>query len=254
MRRIVQLELSAHCNRHCVYCGNPTMDRVKGHTSWAVVERTVEVLKMMGQTKDVGLNHYGESLLHPQFVNIARYFNINGITPFLYTNGDLLVNDDELITQLSTIEWSAFVISGHMPRERRLATALKCQNAGIPCQWQDDMPNRYLTDLGGQIKLLDPDSPVINFPDLRNPAKQCGFIFDDMGIVLWNGDLTVCCFDYEGHGKFGSIFDENVLDVHPKPFKTCDTCSGHPAHFKHFDPETMEDTLSTQLVKANPQG
>lgn len=238
MKFIVQMELTNHCNRRCVYCGIPTMQRPKGFASWDVVKRTTEVLKLIGQTEGVGMHHYGESTLHPQLIDYIGYMNDNGITPFMNTNGDFLT--DELIARIASVRLSSLVISGHIEREKRIALWAKCTEAGIPTWWQGDMAgDPTLTNLGGQIELEIKESPVLSLSPLVNPMKQCGYLSGEMGIVLWNGDLTTCCFDYEGYGKFGSIFDENVLDLKPRPFKTCLTCPGHPSNAIPYDPETM---------------
>jgi hypothetical protein len=227
MKSIVQIELTNHCNRRCVYCGVPTMVRPKGFAEWKLIERCVEVMKEIGQTKDFGLHHFGESTMHPKLIEFIKYFNDNGMTPFLNTNGDFLT--DELIAKLATVKLNPLIISGHIEYEKRVVLWQKCTDAGIPTWYHLDMLDApTLTNLGGQIELNNKESDVLKLPILTDPMTQCGFLRKEMGIVLWNGDLTVCCFDYEGHGKFGSIYDPNVAELKPQIFSTCATCPGHP--------------------------
>lgn len=40
--------------------------------------------------------------------------------------------------------------------------------------------------------------------------KRCPFL-DKRGIVYWNGDVTVCCFDHEGDCRFGNIGKEGGI-------------------------------------------
>lgn len=226
MRRIVQVELCNHCNRRCVYCGIPTMKRPKGFITFDTIKRVAEVCKLIGQTEWLGLHHFGESTLHSQLVEFIKYFNDNGISPFLNTNGDLLT--DDLIARLATTKLELITISGHIEWEKRLELFRKCTDAGIRSAYQTTMADSLeLANLGGQIE-LNPDSYILSKPVLTDPMTQCGFLRKEMGIVLWNGDITTCCFDYEGHGIYGNIFDDNVVDLVPKPFSICATCPGHP--------------------------
>jgi len=227
MKRIVQVELTNHCNRRCVYCGVPTMQRPKGFMSFDTIKRIAEVYKMIGQTELMGLHHYGESTLHPKLIDFIKYFNDNDIFPFLNTNGDFLT--DELIADLSTVKLAKLTISGHNDWDTRQKLFAKCTEAGIVSAYHNDMlDNPELLNLGGQITLGNSNAYVLSQPVLTDPMTQCGFLRKEMGIVLWNGDITTCCFDYEGHGIFGNIFDDNIIGLVPKPFSVCETCPGHP--------------------------
>ena len=222
MKNIVQIELTNHCNRHCNYCGNRLMKRPRGFADDRLIDRCIEVMQQLGQTS-VGLNHYGESLLHPKLIEYIARFNAGGITPFLYTNGDLLT--DDLIDQLATVRIDPLVISFHMEREKRIALWYKCKDR-FPSFWQPEDSSSFI-NLAGQIPIeFAPDGG----PPLTDPARQCMFITQKRGIVLWNGDITVCCPDYEGYGVFASIYDDNILDIDPVPFSLCKTCPGHPGN------------------------
>ncbi|MBT3306738.1 MAG: hypothetical protein HN377_09675 [Alphaproteobacteria bacterium] len=70
----------------------------------------------------------------------------------------------------------------------------------------------------------------------------CERPFEDFG-VLWNGDVTLCCMDYDGQLKIGNIQDESIESViqgdaannlrasmlgrHPLP-PVCQTCKAKP--------------------------
>ena len=221
MHRIVQIELTNHCNRQCLYCGIKQMTRPKGLADLKLIKRCVEVLKLIKQTDQVGLHHFGESLLHPRLIEFIKYFNENGITPFLNTNGDFLT--DDMIDTLSKVKLSSLMISLHLPQNRRIELWRKCTDKGIKSWWQTNEMGG-MTNLGGQISV---EGVPIGTP-LSDPMTQCGFLREQRAIVLWNGDLVPCCFDFDGKGIFGSIFDTNAAELVPKIFNVCKTCSGHP--------------------------
>ena len=225
MKSIVQIELTNFCNRHCNYCGNRLMTRPKGYADDRLIDRCIEILLQLGQFKSVGLNHYGESTLHPKLVEYIARFNEAGITPFLFTNGDFLT--DELIDKLATVKLDPLVISAHLPREKRIELWRKCKDRMI-AYWQLDFDEENIINLAGQI---GPEYARPSTTFLTDPATQCHFLSQQRGIVLWNGDVTVCCPDFDGFGVYASIFDEDILEKNPKPFGLCAKCPGHPGNF-----------------------
>ena len=222
MKRIVQIELTNFCNRKCHYCGQTNMTRPKGFMEPALVDRCIDVLIKIGQIDNVGLNHYGESLLHPDFINIVEKFNTNGITPWLFTNGDYI--SDNMIEKLAKLTFSSIVISSHMPKAERQAIQKKCYDAGLPAYWQPDYTPESLISIGNQVENVGGDRGK---PPLKDPANQCAFLKNDWGIVLWNGDLVPCCIDYDAKGMFGNIMDGNSHDLHSAIFNICSQCPGH---------------------------
>ena len=48
--------------------------------------------------------------------------------------------------------------------------------------------------------------------EIKDPVKLCPFVFDKI-VVLWNGDVCLCCMDFEGQFIFGNVFNEKVEDI-----------------------------------------
>ena len=222
MKSIVQIELTNHCNRTCSYCGQVNMKRKRGFMAAKTFTRCVGILRWLKQTS-VGLNHYGESLLYPYLIENIRELNEAGVVPWLYTNGDLL--DEDTIKALASVRLEHLTISGHMPTQQRIELMVRCRAAGINAMWQVDLNDENTLDLAGQVN----DQKLL---PLLKPAESCGFLKHEKAIVLWDGTLVPCCFDYDGLLPFGSIFDEDVLSLKPSAGKLCDTCSGHPANLE----------------------
>ena len=224
MKKIVQIELTNACNRSCTYCGIPTMTRKKAFMTQATFSRCVDVLQELGQD-EVGINHYGESTMHPKYVEFIRQLNDKGIKPFIYTNGDFLT--DELIAELATCKLKFLIISGHMLMEERVALWEKCQVAGIAeSYYQVTLTEQNTLSLAGQ-RLVGVDAGET---PLIDPQNHCRFLVEEMAVVLVNGDLTPCCVDYDGKGVFGSIFNFDVAKQKTPAFSLCDTCPGHPGN------------------------
>jgi hypothetical protein len=189
-----------------------------------VVERCIELLIELGQTTDVGLNHYGESLMHPGFLFILNVMNEKGIVPFLYTNGDFL--SDAMIDRVSKFKLSSLVVSGHMAKAKRVEIQEKCVKAGINAFYQNDFTSETVLSIANQV---EGGHDRGNLP-LVDPMNHCKFLRDQYAIVLANGDLVPCCCDYDGKGVFGSVMDKDAINLSPKEFSICKQCPGHPGN------------------------
>lgn len=189
-----------------------------------VIERCIEVMLELGQTTDVGLNHYGESLMHPGFLFILNMMNAKGITPWLYTNGDYLT--DHMIERIAKAKLSHLVISGHIIRARRVEVHNKCVKVGINAFYQDDFNAENILSIANQVE----GGCDRGNPPLTDPMNHCKFLKEQCAIVLANGDLAPCCCDYDGKGVFGNIMDVDAINLNPKEFSICKQCPGHPGN------------------------
>jgi len=66
---------------------------------------------------------------------------------------------------------------------------------------------------------------------IKNKPRYCYSIFDM--VILWNGDVTICCFDYDAQNVYGNILEESFLKIWNKmprdriirrEFKLCRDC------------------------------
>ena len=107
----------------------------------------------------------------------------------------------------------------------------KCFNkgtkAGMKIYWQENIADKKeYCNIANQIDLK-------NHPDtkkkiLTDPMTQCKFLREEQGVILWNGDLVPCCYDYDGIGVYGNVLDPDFsLDIVPKVFRICKQCPGH---------------------------
>lgn len=225
MKRIVQIELTNFCNRACFYCGNPIQTRKKGFISFEIIDRCIEVLKNLNQTS-VGLNHYGESLLHKNFISIVKKMNDNNIIPWLYTNSDLI--DDNMIEKMKALKFESITMSGHRDQNELIEVWTKMNSAGIPNVWWQHPVAPGSVSIANQVPTefsLDK-----GLPPLQDPINHCKFLRDEECIVLWDGSLVPCCFDFDGKGIFGNVMDENCLELKSGVFGLCCQCPGHPSN------------------------
>jgi MoaA/NifB/PqqE/SkfB family radical SAM enzyme len=86
---ITHLIVTRRCNLSCTYCFE--YDKVSPPVPLDVLEERIDHLARL-RSVFVTLTG-GESLLHPQIVDLVRHVRARGMTPFLNTNGFLLTKD-----------------------------------------------------------------------------------------------------------------------------------------------------------------
>lgn len=92
----VFFELTNHCNYDCIMCPKtqiPQREREKGFMNIKLFKKGIDNVAEIG-TPAVALHGFGESMLHPEFLDFVRYAKDAGIPEvFLFTNGSLLNED-----------------------------------------------------------------------------------------------------------------------------------------------------------------
>jgi hypothetical protein len=86
---ITHLIVTRRCNLSCTYCFE--YDKVSAPVPLDVLKERIDHLARL-RSVFVTLTG-GESLLHPQIVDLVRHVRARGMTPFLNTNGFLLTKD-----------------------------------------------------------------------------------------------------------------------------------------------------------------
>ena len=110
-----------------------------------------------------------------------------------------------------------------------------CHSAGVdaillkyPNLWRSGKSERTVLDLYGRFIIEDSTmSRYQNITDSNHksvePINSTGCLFHDKnGVILWNGDITVCCYDYDGKHVFGNVSESGygqVLNSIPKEAK-----------------------------------
>lgn len=120
----IHVELCAHCDLRCSFCHIPTMERVKGRMTMDVFEKvaadTAEVIKQMPEADTppvLRLFVYGESTLHPKFVEFVELTQEYGLAIQLNTNGNRLKREHVEALAKSKLSSLIFSIDGSNAKE-----------------------------------------------------------------------------------------------------------------------------------------
>ena len=88
----IWIEPTSHCNLRCDFCGNKLLpDEQRGFMGFDLFRRIVGQIE--GEVRRINLFHRGESLLHPEIVEMVRYTARRDIRTRIHTNGMLLTEE-----------------------------------------------------------------------------------------------------------------------------------------------------------------
>jgi radical SAM protein with 4Fe4S-binding SPASM domain len=238
----ISVEVDTHCNVRCTMC--PIHDgKVKnqGRAKLEIIERLVELAQ--GWTDKIGLAVMGEPLLHPQAAEMVRVINRGGFKSMLWTNG-LLVNErrarELLEAKLSKIVFSFEIIDKDLHEQIRKgasydkvkenldrflalraelhpATEVSIWNI-VPERSHDLIIPEHIREQYRDIEIycsyaMDWHGEVTvdrNLEELGDPSP-CNQIQRYMA-VAWNGDVVVCCNDFNHEYNLGNLFEVSSLD------------------------------------------
>jgi len=104
----IEIELASACNLKCTYCPRHFVDDLKGFMDVSLYNRLIDEIAEYPNTIVV-LHRRGESLLHPQFIEMMNYIRGKFKRVQLATNATLL-NKDKAQAIIDTAKFLSFSI------------------------------------------------------------------------------------------------------------------------------------------------
>lgn len=219
VRDIHQIELTTRCNLKCKYCPHyPNLPREKEDMTWETFEHSLLLVRhyvQQGTQTELSLTGIGESLLHPEFVNMVSYArDVIGYQRQLTvtTNGILLT--EELCEALAPYRPAVFV-SLHRPEKAGHAVEA-AKKYGILAGINNSFATSAFNWAGAQKDWF-----------VSAPRTKCEYLRAGWGVILVDGRVTTCCLDSDGSGVIGKVTDDpESLMLKPWQGKNsgCSTC------------------------------
>lgn len=213
LRAIHQIEMTSRCNLRCKYCVHPKMPRDKLDMDLATYERSLSLASMCvrkyGQNQ-LNLAGIGESTMHPNFVEWVHKARaaVGWDCHLVITTNGLLVTDD-MVREIEPAR-PAFFVSLHRPEKAGLAVEI-LKKYGLLVGVSAD-PSVAAVDWAGQVQWHVSAKPGL-----------CAWVKFGRAFVLADGRLSACCFDGDGSGAFGTVFDD-FDGLETRPYKLCKAC------------------------------
>ncbi len=203
----ISIETQAYCTQNCPECPrtlDPTHSRFNPDGSPIRTQMpTSKVLDLIDQASDMGwkgaihFSHYSEPLADPRFMKFSRYALSKGMTPELYTNGELLT--EELVKQIDGVI-PYVVLSFRTPGSQRFwETVFKKSKVRITKSYQ--------------VLIWNPQKKLLSESIARVIDKPCvGQLFTAFRIN-YDGQMSMCYADFNNEFGLLNAFDHSLEEL-----------------------------------------
>ena len=241
--RIV-IETTNVCNLKCPLCStNNGMTRKKGMMKFEQFKTIIDDIK--GIEKFISLYYMGEPFLNPDIMKMIKYASDNKIKMNLSSNMTIPIDAEELVKSgltylVMSIDgvtkevYEKYRVNGNLNtilnNVRDVVNAKKRLNSLYPVlRWQFvvmkhnkcelDKARALAEEMGADIfdeigvdmvtsygMVGKGDTGIYadsEFKKKENKTKICSWLWGS--IILWNGDVTLCCFDCDGKYVVGNV-------------------------------------------------
>lgn len=250
---IYEIEPTNHCPYKCIMCprGLGRMSRPVGFMKLEILRCLLDQLPKT--QKLIRLHHFGEAILHPEIDNMVRTVSERGLVSVLSLNPATLTSKlirEILAAGISVVCFSldAFSDQGMMQIRGIKRSFKKCwsmiedfieasRNSGAfvlkVIQMVSLELNKHNREEFWRIKEQYPEPDIYlylaqntGFGDLNlvektqaggsrnilSGASPCGAPFSEIS-VLWNGDVVLCCYDYDGFNVIGNVREKPLSEI-----------------------------------------
>lgn len=236
---IIRIETTNQCNAACSFCPHKTMLRPTGIMDQGLFEKLITECAAQG-VKTLHLHNFGEPLLDemlPERISLAKEMGIERVK--IFTNGSMLTEDaarkliesglDEIKMSIDGADAAEFSrirkglsldqIISNLRRFNHIRE--ESSNPNTPSltaacsQTSDKKATQKL--LAGLVDNIDYGKlhnwgGVLGHFKKRTIRKPCARVWQTF-TVLWNGEVSICCLDYDGSVIMGNVTDQTIADV-----------------------------------------
>jgi radical SAM protein with 4Fe4S-binding SPASM domain len=242
----IDIESSGLCNLKCPQCFQNDIDGKLGFMDETLYHKIIDEGAAQGLCA-IKLQVRGEALLHPQIIPFIKYAKEKGIMDVQITTNALLLGKkqapfDEMI--LSGLDWLIFSLDDHhressnnwdaennakeflLRREEfrnqgKTVPKVRIQTKIYDIEQQEEtqkfLRSEYakaeVISVGGMWNSNEDEDSL---DSLSNPElyylEPCDYLWQ-RPTVFWDGDVTLCCRDYNGKMKLGNLNESTMTEL-----------------------------------------
>lgn len=250
---IYEVEPTNACPYKCYMCprGRGKMKRPVGYMSIRLFERIVG--QVSNEQRMLRLHHFGEPVLHPNLPEFIKITRLAGLIPALSLNPSSLdtdlidriinsspgivcfsldsLNSDRLYKIRGTkkpVDYCLKMIDYFVEKSRLTSQPVfkiiqmvslsanrdeQSSFLSLKERYPDDDVYVYISgNYGfGDIELIRTTDEK-SVEGILSSDAVCSAPFDDV-VILWNGDVVLCCFDYDGFNVIGNVRDNSLEEI-----------------------------------------
>ncbi len=240
---IVGIETTNKCNAACTICPRPTMKRAKGVMRQDIFERLVAECAE-GRCRVLRLYNFGEPLMDPDLPARIEFAKRSGVRRVkIFTNGSLLSGERAERLLESGLDEIKISIDGADPEEfARLRKGLRLEKIVENVRRFVEMRTAsgrgrsplvvatctQTSDREGTERLLRGVVDRIDYAPFHNwtgslsalarprARKPCSRVWQTF-TVHWNGDVALCCLDFDGREILGNVEKSSIREIRQSP-------------------------------------
>jgi MoaA/NifB/PqqE/SkfB family radical SAM enzyme len=248
--QVIQLEVTNYCNAKCILCPYTKITRPKGYMPWHIFEKIINECSQFekGRGLKLILHKDGEPLMDPMLFKRIDYIKakLKKSTVHFNTNATLL-NEDKAINILnSSLDSITFSVDGTSKETyEKIREGLKYDvvvknvnnffdkkkelNKKIHVTMQMVVNKDNMHEIGKYKKLWGGKADRIFIKKAHNflvqktsvhgsdlserQLSRCTQLFFLM-LFYWNGDVALCCWDYDNLAGLGNIEKDSLLGIY----------------------------------------
>lgn len=243
------IETTNFCNSNCKMCPHRKMKREKGYMSQGLFEKIINECKSF-ETKRLQflLQNQGEPLLDTLLFRRIEYIKKNLFKSKIILNSNAMLLDENKAKQIldlgvDRVIFSVDGASQETYEEIREGLKYDVVKRNIEYFLKLKKDNAYRTKAIMQMVVCDRNKheidkykelwlekvdeihfkPMHSFLDMETSiktkflrTKQLAFCESpyEVMIIYWNGDIGLCCWDYDNEAKIGNIENDSLINIY----------------------------------------
>ena len=242
----LEIEPTNYCNLNCRYCPRRESSREKGYMKFDLFQKIIDDASQIG-VMGIDLYLLGESLLHPQFVEMVSYIKSKNLKVNVVTNGMLFsIEKIEAVLRsgLNIADSITFSMYGYSKEvNERLMRGVdhdkvlknihnflklreKCKGKGPSIEVifytvpenenEKEQFVKYWREIVDCVIICKISKSFANLKKGKNTTmprrKNCWILWNRM-TILWNGDVTFCGCDIDGDYVLGNLKEQSIKEI-----------------------------------------
>jgi MoaA/NifB/PqqE/SkfB family radical SAM enzyme len=241
-------EISAQCNRSCVFCPNHDFTRPDQDMPMSMIEKIRDELAEMNYGGRWHPYMYNEPLRDKRLMRVLRMFRrdipraiigistncdyltpeilaelieigVNSLTLNIYSARDGNENPDKVQRGIELAKKRAKVVQGWLDQHKNVVQKGSLYTGANAHTIIGKVLHKYgvqkdSTNFGGSFKLQNRSGNVawLASEETSNYSGTCVKPFRVME-MRWTGDVVLCCQDYNGIKSYGNIKDNTLVEI-----------------------------------------
>jgi len=246
MKKKLNFDVCTFCNHKCSFCSNSDERTIKYQTSLDEFRKVMQNVLQYVEADELGLSAKGEVLVNKEFTQIVRSAKEEFGIPYLYISSNGALMDEtkavEIIEAgLDSIKFSINALSREDYKEvhkvddfdkviANFKTLLRLKKEKYPQlklflssvidMSKEELEEGFRELFGKDYELIDGVSlyaltytPKFEVDTTQQPTAKCFIPFKELYINS-DGTLGLCCKDYFDEVNFGSLLENDFMDVY----------------------------------------